>query len=71
AERVNEEDLEGIAAQLRSRQEKIPFEVVDMDGTVRHPSGFTPPTPAHEFTRRLSLIGLATEVSPRRNVKRL
>ncbi|ETW76418.1 hypothetical protein HETIRDRAFT_480544 [Heterobasidion irregulare TC 32-1] len=37
------------AAQLRTRVEKVPFEVTEMDGTVRHPSGFEPPTPAHEF----------------------
>ena len=49
AERVGEEDYTGVSAQLRTRAEKVPFEVTEMDGTVRHPSGFEPPTPAHEF----------------------
>jgi len=41
---------EGVAAKTRAREEKIPVEVVDpQDGTVRHPSGFEPPTPETQF----------------------
>lgn len=40
---------EGIAAETRPREEKIPPEVIEEDGTVRLPSGFEPPTPATEF----------------------
>lgn len=41
---------EGVAAKTRAREEKIPVEVVDLeDGTVRHPSGFEPPTPETDF----------------------
>lgn len=40
---------EGIAAQTRVREEKVPVEVMDPDGTVRLPSGFEPPTPATDF----------------------
>ena len=40
---------EGIAAQTRVREEKIPVEVVLEDGTVAHPSGFEPPTPETDF----------------------
>ncbi|THH09544.1 hypothetical protein EW146_g8659 [Bondarzewia mesenterica] len=49
AERVSEEDYKGVNAQLRTRAEKVPFEVVEVDGSVRHPSGFEPPTPVHQF----------------------
>ncbi|KAA1470771.1 hypothetical protein DENSPDRAFT_836650 [Dentipellis sp. KUC8613] len=52
-ERVQEEDFTGINAQLRSREQKVPFEVRAKDGTICHPSGFVPPTPAHDFTGRL------------------
>lgn len=40
---------EGIAAQTRAREEKIPVEVIEADGTVRYASGFEPPTPAADF----------------------
>ncbi|CDO68558.1 hypothetical protein BN946_scf184998.g55 [Trametes cinnabarina] len=40
---------EGLAAQTRVREEKIPVEVRLPDGRVAHPSGFTPPTPETEF----------------------
>ncbi|KIP05240.1 hypothetical protein PHLGIDRAFT_129021 [Phlebiopsis gigantea 11061_1 CR5-6] len=40
---------EGIAAQTRVRENKVPAEVVEEDGTVRLASGFEPPTPATEF----------------------
>ncbi|KAI0685333.1 hypothetical protein BC835DRAFT_1384778 [Cytidiella melzeri] len=40
---------DGIAAQTRVREEKIPVEVVEADGTVRFASGFEPPTPATDF----------------------
>ncbi|EKM51200.1 uncharacterized protein PHACADRAFT_263219 [Phanerochaete carnosa HHB-10118-sp] len=40
---------EGITAETHPREEKIPPEVIEEDGTVRFPSGFEPPTPATEF----------------------
>lgn len=40
---------EGIAAQTRVRQGKVPVEMRESDGTVRLASGFEPPTPATEF----------------------
>lgn len=40
---------EGIAAQTRVREEKIPVEVIEADGTVRYASGFEPPTIASDF----------------------
>lgn len=40
---------EGIAAQTRVREGKVPVEIVEEDGTVRLPSGFEPPTPATDF----------------------
>lgn len=40
---------EGIAAQTRVRDEKIPVEVRLEDGSVLHPSGFEPPTPETDF----------------------
>ena len=40
---------EGIAAQTCVREKKIPVEIMEADGTVRHPSGFEPPTPASGF----------------------
>ncbi|OCH87743.1 hypothetical protein OBBRIDRAFT_889572 [Obba rivulosa] len=40
---------DGIAAETKVREEKIPVEVKERDGTVRHPSGFEPPTPETEF----------------------
>ncbi|KAI0667371.1 hypothetical protein C8Q78DRAFT_1175427 [Trametes maxima] len=40
---------EGLAAKTRVRDEKIPVEVRLPDGSVAHPSGFTPPTPETEF----------------------
>ncbi|EED77268.1 predicted protein [Postia placenta Mad-698-R] len=41
---------EGVAAKTRAREEKIPVEVRDpKTGTVRHPSGFEPPTPETHF----------------------
>ncbi|CCM02340.1 uncharacterized protein FIBRA_04433 [Fibroporia radiculosa] len=41
---------EGVAAHTKAREEKIPVEVRDpLDGTVRHPSGFEPPTPETHF----------------------
>ncbi|EIM80649.1 uncharacterized protein STEHIDRAFT_150375 [Stereum hirsutum FP-91666 SS1] len=53
AERVGEEDYTGVRAHVRPHSQKIPFEVEEPDGTVRHPSGFEPPTPAHEFPAAL------------------
>jgi len=40
---------EGLAAQTKVREEKIPVEVEAKDGVVQHPSGFVPPTPETEF----------------------
>jgi len=40
---------DGVAAQTKVIPEKIPVEVLDADGTVRHPSGFEPPTAETEF----------------------
>lgn len=40
---------EGVAASTRVFPEKIPVEVKELDGTIRHPSGFEPPTPETDF----------------------
>ena len=40
---------EGLAAATRARDEKIPVELRLPDGTIRHPSGFEPPTAETEF----------------------
>ncbi|KAI0919809.1 hypothetical protein AcV5_001777 [Taiwanofungus camphoratus] len=40
---------EGLSAQMRTREEKIPVEVVEEDGKVRHASGFEPPTAETDF----------------------
>ncbi|RPD56771.1 hypothetical protein L226DRAFT_469099 [Lentinus tigrinus ALCF2SS1-7] len=40
---------EGLAAETRTREEKIPVELRLPDGTVAHPSGFEPPTAETEF----------------------
>ncbi|KAI0791338.1 hypothetical protein C8Q75DRAFT_732439 [Abortiporus biennis] len=40
---------DGVAAQTKVLPEKIPVEVREADGTVRHPSGFEPPTPETKF----------------------
>lgn len=39
----------GLAAVTRAREEKMPVEVRQPDGTVAHPSGFEPPTAETEF----------------------
>ncbi|KIJ67212.1 hypothetical protein HYDPIDRAFT_107937 [Hydnomerulius pinastri MD-312] len=52
AERVLESDFDHVHAAMastRPRSFKVPFEVREPDGTVKHPSGFVPPTPANEF----------------------
>lgn len=52
AERVLESDLDHMhstTATTRPRSHKVPFEIREPDGTVKHPSGFVPPTPANEF----------------------
>ncbi|KAG0704088.1 hypothetical protein DFH29DRAFT_913591 [Suillus ampliporus] len=52
AERVLESDFDHVhsaMASTRPRSHKVPFEVREPDGTVKHPSGFVPPTPANEF----------------------
>lgn len=40
---------DGVAAQTKVIPEKIPVEVRHPDGSVRHPSGFEPPTPETQF----------------------
>ncbi|KAI0740340.1 hypothetical protein C8Q76DRAFT_707320 [Earliella scabrosa] len=40
---------EGLAAETRVRDEKMPVEVRLPDGTISHPSGFEPPTPETDF----------------------
>lgn len=49
AHRVLESNLEQVDATTLSFLHKVPFEVREPDGTVKHPSGFVPPTPADEF----------------------
>jgi hypothetical protein len=50
AERVQEEgDYTDINAHTRLHNNKVPYEVVEKDGSVSHPSGFVPPTAAHAF----------------------
>lgn len=50
AERVKEEgSYSDINAHTRLQENKVPYEVIEEDGTVSHPSGFVPPTAAHEF----------------------
>lgn len=50
AERVQEEgSYTDINAHTRLQENKIPYEVIEEDGSVSHPSGFVPPTAAHEF----------------------
>lgn len=50
AERVLENDFSSnFAAEIHPRKGKVPFEATGKDGTVYHPSGFTPPTSAHGF----------------------
>ncbi|KAI0317033.1 hypothetical protein OF83DRAFT_1083873 [Amylostereum chailletii] len=50
AERVSEhDDLTNFQWDMTGRDEKVPFEVFEKDGTISHPSGFVPPTPAHAF----------------------
>jgi hypothetical protein len=51
AARVSEDGaIRDITFGVRPRKAKVPYEVVEADGSIRHPSGFTPPTPAHEFS---------------------
>ncbi|KAK7460587.1 hypothetical protein VKT23_009308 [Stygiomarasmius scandens] len=49
AERVSEENLDGLESKMKRWPGKIPFEVEFADGTVAHPSGFVPPTAVHKF----------------------
>lgn len=50
AERVQEQgDYKDFNAHTRLHDNKVPYEVIEEDGSVSHPSGFVPPTPAHEF----------------------
>ncbi|KAL1742970.1 hypothetical protein HDZ31DRAFT_42023 [Schizophyllum fasciatum] len=49
AERVLEEDFGGVSAHTKAKRRKVPVEVRHEDGSVSHPSGFVPPTPADNF----------------------
>ncbi|KAG8215767.1 hypothetical protein J3R82DRAFT_7666 [Butyriboletus roseoflavus] len=49
ADRVLESDFGQVDATTHPSLRKVPFEVHELDGTVKHPSGFVPPTPAHKF----------------------
>lgn len=50
AERVLEEgSYADISAHTRLQTNKVPYEVIEEDGTVRHPSGYVPPTAVHQF----------------------
>lgn len=49
AHRVLESGFEQVDATTLPSSHKVPFEVREPDGTVKHPSGFMPPTPAHKF----------------------
>ena len=49
ANRVLESDFEQVDATTLPATHKVPFEVREPDGTVKHPSGFVPPTPADKF----------------------
>ncbi|KAK0216503.1 hypothetical protein EDD85DRAFT_869993 [Armillaria nabsnona] len=50
-QRHKEADLGTFNAEMKSRQEKVPFEVEHTDGTFHHPSGFKPPTSANGFAQ--------------------
>ncbi|TRM66668.1 hypothetical protein BD626DRAFT_555455 [Schizophyllum amplum] len=49
AERVLEEDFGSVSAHTKAKRRKVPVEVTHQDGSVSHPSGFVPPTPADSF----------------------
>jgi len=49
AHRVLESDFEQVDATTLPSSHKVPFEVREADGTVKHPSGFVPPTPVDKF----------------------
>ncbi|KAI0064849.1 hypothetical protein BV25DRAFT_1898430 [Artomyces pyxidatus] len=57
AERVGEVAFAEVDTGMRGRREKVPYEVVEQDGAVRHPSGFVPPTPADGFRSRRPVAG--------------
>ncbi|KAH0835635.1 hypothetical protein J3R83DRAFT_9385 [Lanmaoa asiatica] len=46
---VLESDFKQVDATTLPSPQKVPFEVREPDGIVKHPSGFVPPTPAHKF----------------------
>ncbi|KAK0444988.1 uncharacterized protein EV420DRAFT_1572846 [Desarmillaria tabescens] len=50
-QRHREADLGTVSTEMKSRQEKVPFEVEHTDGTFHHPSGFQPPTSANGFAQ--------------------
>lgn len=50
AERVLEDgDFSTVNAHTRLQDGKVPYEVIEEDGSVSHPSGFVPPTAQHAF----------------------
>lgn len=56
AHRVLESNFEKVDATTLPSLHKVPFEVHELDGTVKHPSGFVPPTPAHKFKYTVDTI---------------
>ncbi|KAI0340958.1 hypothetical protein BDW22DRAFT_1430602 [Trametopsis cervina] len=47
---------EGIAAQTRVREEKVPVELIERDGSVRYASGYMPPTSSAGFHPRVAAM---------------
>ena len=56
AHRVLESDFEQVDATTIASLSKVPFEVRESDGTVKHPSGFVPPTPDHKFRYNVNMV---------------
>ncbi|KAG6372594.1 hypothetical protein JVT61DRAFT_7708 [Boletus reticuloceps] len=81
AHRVLESDFEQVNATTHPSSHKVPFEVREADGTIKHPSGFVPPTPVNKFRysayssvlwdRKVSVVQrTVTQRSPSRAVLR-
>jgi len=51
-------DLRHVDATTLHSLHKVPIEVREPDGTIKHPSGFTPPTPSHKFRYHKDTSGL-------------
>lgn len=71
AHRVLQCDFEQVDATTIPYFEKVPFEVHEADGTVKHPSGFEPPTPAYKFRYivGVNLLGGRKISAPRHQVR--